>query len=129
MSLAKGHSFLDQIFSQIGCEKIRVTRRSLHARAVDFQFRQHRREYFQRVFDCINRIEKRVLIFLHIEIVRVGERFHRGQDQHQISIKPAGLATRQFGHIGISFLRHQAGSSRKRIAELHKAEFSRAPDD
>src|SRR5208337_105090 len=99
----------DKIFGNVGsCGKSSVTAvfESLPAEGYIFQ---HFRKDSEGSRNCVSRIEKRLLIFLHVPVVCKWEAFHSGKQIHEIAVDPAGLAPHQLGNIGILFLRHDAG--------------------
>ena len=83
----------------------------------------------QRVLHGRDGIEERPFVFLEVAMVGGRQSFQRRQDRQQISVEPARLAARQFGHVRIFLLRHQTGAGRERVAKINETEFGRAPEN
>src|SRR5205085_6722 len=97
--------------------------RGCHAFAPEPGGRHHLLERRKEGEECIHGVEDRLLVLLHVLVVRKREALHHAEQRHQIAEYATGLAPRKLRHIRIFLLWHNAAARRDAVIELDEAEF------
>ena len=83
----------------------------------------HAVEQGDAAFDRINCVEGKLLVLLHILVVRKRNALHRGKKRSEGAVNTAGLAANQLGNIRVLLLGHDARTGRVGIVKFHKTVF------
>ena len=128
MRRTERHALPHEVIRHIRRIREAKLRRILHPCPVPCHGRQHILHKDHRILHGIHRIERELLILLHILIIGKRQSLHHRQEAHQRPIHAAGLATDQLRDIRILLLRHDARARRILIRDLHELILVRVPD-
>ena len=106
-----------------------MVRALTHSVFVKFHCGKHAAEQRETALCRIHRVKRKLLVFLHVLIVRKRDSLHRGKQRNQCAIDTAGLSSDKLSDIRVLFLRHDTASGAVRIIDLHKLVFVGIPDD
>ena len=139
--IAKRQAFFHQIVGQIGGGGVALAGGFLHAVFVHRQAAffnasawvglpaNHFSKDAQRVFQSVYRVEQRLFVFLVVFVVGQRLGFHQSDQPHQVADHAPGFAAREFGHVRVFFLRHDARAGGEAVGDLYEAEVLTHPND
>ena len=129
MRLAKWHSFFHQIIREIGRQQRRVARGGGAGVAIDFYMAQHRGKNPRRGAHGVGGVEEAFLVLLQIAVVGHRQSFQQREQRDQVAEDAAGLAAREFGDVGIFFLRHERRAGGVGVGDLDEIKFRAGPEN
>ena len=127
VGIAERQALLDQIVGQVGCGRETLQGRSAHVLALDLDAARHVDENAQRIAHGVGGVEQAFLVFLVIFVVGQRLAFHQGQHGDQVAVDAAGLATRQFGNVGVLFLRHDRAAGAEAVGQVDETDARAHP--
>ena len=127
MRLPERQPLADEVIGEVGGRRVVLARGGAHALRAKRQRGQQRRQHAEDRLERVHRVEERLLVLLHVGVVREGQAFHRREDRDEIAVQAPALATHELGHVGILLLRHDRRAGGERIGELDEPEFRGRP--
>ena len=129
VAVAERHAFFHQIIRQIGGGGEALQHGGAHIFGLHGDAAHHVGVNPQRVHQRVYRVKQRLFVFLVVFVIRQGLRFHQHQQAHQMPNHAPRFAAHQLGHIGIFFLRHDAGTRAEAVGDVNETETRRHPQN
>ncbi len=121
MRVAEGQAALDQVVGQVGGGGVALQRGGAHGVGLDRDAGHHVGEDAQRVDHRVDRVEQRFLVFLVVLVVGQRLALHQREQADQVAVDAAGLAARQFRHVGVLLLRHDRAAGAEAVGDVDEA--------
>ncbi len=83
----------------------------------------------KRVRERVDRVERRLLVLLHVLVVRERKPLERHEQRLQVAEDAPGLAAHELGEVGVLLLRHDRGAGRELVVHRDEAELVARPQD
>ena len=111
--VAEGHAAKHEVFRNVGREDEAVGEAAVRLFFVDFDVREERRQYGEDELEAVERAEEAAFVVLQVAVVCERDAFHHCEEVYERAGELARLAAQQFEHVGVLFLRHDAGTCAK----------------
>ena len=126
---AEGHAAQHEVFRDVGREDEAVGEAAVRLFFVDVDVREERRQDGEDELEAVERAEESALVVLEVAVVCERDAFHHREEVDERAGELARLAAQQLEHVGVLFLRHDAGAGAEGVGQLDPAEFGREVDD
>ena len=126
---AEGHAAQYEVFRDVGREDEAVGEAAVRLFFVDVDVREERRQDGEDELEAVERAEESALVVLEVAVVCERDAFHHREEVDERAGELARLAAQQLEHVGVLFLRHDAGAGAEGVGQLDPAEFCREVDD
>ena len=122
---AEGHAAQHEVFRDVGREDEAVGEAAVRLFFVDVDVREERRQDGEDELEAVERAEEAALVVLEVAVVCERDAFHHREEVDERAGELASLAAQQLEHVGVLFLRHDAGAGAEGVGQLDPAEFCR----
>src|SRR5277367_5185058 len=105
MGLAERSAFADEVIGEIGGEQGGIGGGGGATILIDGGVGKHSGHKADAGTDGVGGVEEAFLVFLEVAVVRHGQALEERQERHQVAENAAAFSAREFGDVGIFFLR------------------------
>src|SRR2546430_15561662 len=117
-----------EVVREVGGGREVLPRGAPHAIGAERERGEERRQDADDRLERVHGVEERLLVLLHVGVVRERQALHRRQHGDEVAVEAAALATDQLRDVGGLLLGHDRRARRERVRELDEAELGGRPE-
>ncbi len=127
VGLAERHPLLREVVREVGGREEPVVARRPHPLLVHRHPPEQQVRPDEAILHGARRIEDRLLVLLHVPVVRERKPLHEGEEVHEVPVGAPGLPADELGHVGVLLLRHDAAPGAQGVRKGEEAELRGRP--